>query len=182
MKLVAVVVLLVTLLQQGRGSKLSFSSFTALSSHISVLQHFLKTFWACSADPQTRWTRVRVAVVTAQTAVSPVSVTSTVSATMTAALTMKPYVKVSCTLSIQQLFSVSCQLFLCSSSQLVPHLVKEGVGRSTTLRTSATATPSAPSTTTAAATMQTFVTVRVATRPLKYGIVLYFVIFFPVFP
>lgn len=41
MKLVAVVVLLVTLLQQGRGSKLSFSSFTALQSHISVLQHFL---------------------------------------------------------------------------------------------------------------------------------------------
>lgn len=122
-------------------------------------------------------------MVTAQTAVSPVSVTSTVSATMTAALTMKPYVKVSCTLSIQQLFSVfRCQLFLCSSSQLVPHLVKEGVGRSTTLRTSATATPSAPSTTTAAATMQTFVTVRVATLPLKYGIVLYFAIFFPVFP
>lgn len=136
--------------------------------------------WACSADPQTRWTRVTVAVVTAQTAVSPVSVTSTVSVTMTAALTMKPYVKVSCTLPIQQLFSVSCQLFLCSSSQLVPHLVKEDVGRSTTLRTSATATPSAPSIITAAATMQTFVTVRVATHSLKYGIVLYFAIFFPV--
>lgn len=99
-------------------------------------------------------------MVTAQTAVTRVSVTSTVSATMTAAMTMKTYVKVSCTLLIHNF--VACQLSSVSLffSQLVPRLVKADVVRSTTLRTSATATPSALSTATAAATSQTSVTVR----------------------
>lgn len=64
--------------------------------------------WACAVDPQTPWTRVRVAVVTAQTAVTRASATSTASASRTAAMTMKTYVKVSCTLWIHHF--VPCQL------------------------------------------------------------------------
>lgn len=159
MKVIAVGVLLLTLLPQGQGSKSTFSSFTVLlSCYISY--PCVSIIKICAVDPQTRWTRVRVAVVTAQTAVTRVSVTSTVSATVTAATTMKTSAKVSCTLSIHHF--VPCQPSRVSVffSQLVPRLVKAGVGRSTTLRTSATATPSAPSTATAAATMPTSVTVR----------------------
>lgn len=151
----------------------------AVSSVSVPFQQYYPTFlrcsilkmWACFVVPQTRWSRVRVAVVTAQTAVTPVSATSTASATMTAALTMKTCAKVSWTLLIHHL--VLCQLSSVSVSppQLVPRLVKAGVVRATTLRTSATATPSAPSTTTAAATMQTSVTVRVAAHPVIHGIV-----------
>lgn len=163
MKFIAVVVLLVTLLHQGHGSKISFSSFTAtvaLSCYISYPCCSIIKRWACAVDPQTRWTRVRVAVVTVQTAVTRVSVTSPVNTTMTAAMTMKTYVKVSCTLLIHHF--VPCQLSTVSVSlsQLVPRLVKAGVVRITTLRTSATATPSAPSTATAAATTQPCVAVR----------------------
>jgi len=74
-------------------------------------------------------------VVTGQTIVSPVSVTHPVSASEIVVPIMSNYVK------------------------LEPHLAKADVGRNTILRTSATATPSAPSTKTAAATTPTSVTV-----------------------
>lgn len=172
MKIIAVVVLLVTLLHQGHCSKIGFSSFTAtdpLSGYMTYPCCTIIKMWVCAVDPQTRWTRVRVAVVTAQTTDTRASVTSPVSATMTVAMTMKNFVKVSCTLLIHHV--VPCQLssVSVSFSQPVPRLVKAGVVSSTTLRTSATATLSAASTATAAATTETSVMVRRSRQPTPFS-------------